>query len=74
MSDRPTEELLAGDEFRHSLHYRADAWHHNAPLWHGWAIMDAFLAGIDYARRESVQAARTAPKAEQATHTPDPSD
>lgn len=49
--DRPIEELQAGNAFRDQLVPRADSDHHGAPLWHGWAIMDAFLAGIDYARR-----------------------
>ena len=52
MSKRPVEELLAGEQFRDSLVVRADAWDGHYPLWHGWVIMDAFLAGIDYARRE----------------------
>lgn len=50
--DRPIEELQAGDAFRASLVPRADAMQGSAPLWHGWAIMDAFLAGIDYARKQ----------------------
>lgn len=48
--ERPIEELEAGNAFRDTLVKRADAWDGIAPLWHGWAIMDAFLAGIDYAR------------------------
>lgn len=50
MVDRPIEELKASDEFRRSLILRADAMNGGAPLWHGWAIMDAFIAGIDYAQ------------------------
>lgn len=50
---RPTEELKAGDAFRQSVLTRADdASNDGAPLWHGWVIMDAFLAGIDWARRK----------------------
>lgn len=49
---RPINELQAGEKFRQSLVPRADACHGSAPLWHGWAIMDAFLAGIDYARKQ----------------------
>ena len=52
MDDRPIEELKAGEAFRSSLICRADGWHSHAPLWHGWALMDAFLAGIDYARKQ----------------------
>lgn len=48
---RPIEEIVAGNAFRDTLVSRADAMSGPAPLWHGWAIMDAFLAGIDYARR-----------------------
>lgn len=38
---------------------RADMMNHDAPLWYGWVIMDAFLAGIDYARNQEA-----APRAE----------
>lgn len=48
--ERPIEELRAGDAFRNSMKERADR-NGPAPLWHGWVIMEAFLAGIDYARR-----------------------
>ncbi len=52
MTERAIEEIKAGDTFRASLIERADGYANGyAPLWHGWAIMDAFLAGIDYARR-----------------------
>jgi hypothetical protein len=51
MVDRPIEELQAGDEFRWTLVDQAVANHIGAPLWHGWALMDAFLAGIDWARK-----------------------
>lgn len=52
-TERPLEELQAGNEFRKSLCPRADAAKDGSPLWHGWAIMDAFLAGIDYARKRA---------------------
>lgn len=51
-AERPIEELQAGNAFRETLIPRADAHNIGAPLWYGWAIMDAFLAGIDYARKE----------------------
>jgi hypothetical protein len=38
--------------YRESIKDRADEFRGVAPLWHGWAIMDAFLAGIDYARKQ----------------------
>ena len=51
--ERPIEELKAGEELRSSLIEKADEWKGPAPLWHGWAIMDAFLAGIDWARKQT---------------------
>jgi hypothetical protein len=48
--ERPIEELQAGNAFRDTLIPHADGERSGAPVWHGWAIMDAFLAGIDYAR------------------------
>jgi hypothetical protein len=50
MTDRPIEELEAGHEFRETLIPRADD--QANLMWHGWAIMDAFLAGIDWARKQ----------------------
>lgn len=51
MRPRTVEELLAGDEFRSSLIPNADSESCGALLWHGWALMDSFLAGIDWARK-----------------------
>lgn len=51
MTERAIEEIQAGDEFRNSLIGRADSWNGPAPLWYGWALMDAFLAGIDHERK-----------------------
>lgn len=58
-SDRPIEELRAGDELRARMIPRADV---NPrpygtpaelpPMFHGWAIMEAFLAGVDWARAQ----------------------
>lgn len=51
---RPIEELNAGDAFRKSMLPKADRLDPGGyPVWHGWVIMDAFLAGIDYARSVS---------------------
>lgn len=50
--DRPIEDLQAADAFRNTLIERSDAMRGGAPLWHGWAIFDAFLAGLDHARRQ----------------------
>lgn len=54
MTGRTIEELKAADDFRQSLLDMADEHRGVAPLWHGWAIVDAFLAGMDYARQKSV--------------------
>ena len=50
MSERPIEELKAGYKFRDSLVPKADAILAGSPVWYGWALMEAFMAGIDYAR------------------------
>lgn len=55
MTDRPIEELQAGNDFRGSLVARADGNRGGAPLWHGWALMDAFLAGVDYGRQTATR-------------------
>lgn len=53
MTERPIKELQAGNAFRDTLVPKADAYANgHAPLWHGWAIMDAFLAGIDWGRNQ----------------------
>jgi hypothetical protein len=33
----------------------ADEWGDDGPLWHGHALWDAFMAGIDYGRREETR-------------------
>lgn len=49
--DATMDEFRAGNDFRDTLADRADAMAPGGyPLWHGWAIMDGFLAGIKYAR------------------------
>lgn len=45
-------DIVAGNAFRETLIDRADAQQAYAPLWRGWAIMEAFLAGAKYARAE----------------------
>lgn len=55
MADEPIADLEAGAAFRETLVSRADAHHGPAPLWYGWAIMDAFLAGAAYGRANPVK-------------------
>jgi hypothetical protein len=49
--DRPIEDLEAANAFRDTLVPQADGYRAHAPLWHGWAVFDAFLAGMDHARQ-----------------------
>jgi hypothetical protein len=58
-TDRPIEDLEAANAFRETLVPKADFMSGMAPLWHGWAIFDAFLAGVDYARSHDQQKAET---------------
>lgn len=53
MGERPIEDLNAGDAFRNAMVHKADLIYRGRQLWHGWVIMDAFLAGIDYARSQA---------------------
>lgn len=52
MTKRPIEDLEAANAFRDTLVARADGTKDGAPIWHGWAIFDAFLAGQDHATRD----------------------
>lgn len=47
------EDIKAGNALRESMLDMADAKQAGAPLWHGWAIMDAFLAGVEYERMKN---------------------
>lgn len=49
-----SEDLIAADKFRETVVPRADgysAWG-RFPLWHGWVIVDAYLAGLKAGREE----------------------
>ena len=50
MTRRIIKDIVAGDQFRKSIIPRADHMDGPRPMFYGWAVMDAFLAGIDYAR------------------------
>ena len=45
-------EILVAHEFVTRMQERADARWGGAPLWHGWALREAFLAGVQWARQE----------------------
>lgn len=52
---REAAEPEVGDQnaayaFRETLIPRADTLQGNAPLWHGWAVFDAFIAGAKHGR------------------------
>lgn len=42
--------IRAGFEFRTRMIEKADRFEGHAPLWYGWVIMEAFKAGVAYAR------------------------
>lgn len=53
-SVKPTmAELNAGNQFRDSMIDRADGRTEevSAPYWYGWVIMEAFLAGVEYEKK-----------------------
>lgn len=47
----------AGWKFREALKDRADGWIYGGPYWYGWAVMDAFLAGILHERERAAKVA-----------------
>jgi hypothetical protein len=63
MTQKPTlQEIQAGDAFRKTMIKRSDATFGSAPLWHGWVIMDAFLAGMMWERNRPARAQELDPK------------
>ncbi len=53
-----SDDIAAGDAFRNAMLDRADSSKAGAPLWHGWVIMEAFLAGVDHGRKTSKENAK----------------
>ena len=51
MTDRPIEELKAAADFVNTMVPKADKQNGVFPLWYGWALHDAFWAGIEWARK-----------------------
>lgn len=49
LKERQLEELEAADLHVRMQVPRADSFNGHAPLWHGWALTDAFFAGVDWA-------------------------
>lgn len=44
------EDIRAGNKFRGAMVEHANRLEHGMPMWCGWAIMDAFLAGAAHGR------------------------
>jgi nitrous oxide reductase accessory protein NosL len=49
---RPEEERQAATEYTQGQEAFADDWTEEGPSFHAWAIHAAYLAGIDFARRQ----------------------
>lgn len=48
--EQRSQEHTAGYQFIQDMTARADAERDCAPLWHGWALREAFIAGAKYQR------------------------
>jgi hypothetical protein len=68
MTEAPIEELLAGNGFRQTMMPRADD--KKNLMWHGWVIMDAFLAGIQWERKRAAIAKADPPESNQGRGAP----
>lgn len=47
----PIKLMRASSAYVEKLKKRADAHHGPYPLWHGWAIREAFIAGTKWKKR-----------------------
>lgn len=47
--------VMAGDAYRKTLVLRPDGTLNGYPFWHGWAIMDAFIAGATHAKKDKTK-------------------
>ena len=50
------DELVAAYNCVDSFLDRADEYRHAAPLWHGWALREAYLEGLAAGRKGTCQA------------------
>jgi hypothetical protein len=59
-AERDTADIVAAGDFRQALirNGRVDAHHRGFPLWHGWVIVEAYLAGVRAERERCAQLAR----------------
>ena len=48
---RPVEERDAATEYVRGQEAFADEWTEEGPVWLGWQVHAAFLAGVDFSRR-----------------------
>jgi len=49
------ENIVAAGEYRQKLIDRADGMIGLFPVWYGWAIVDAFLAGAEYQKSKPAE-------------------
>lgn len=49
------DDIAKAYQFRESLKPRADSWNGPAPMWYGWAIFDAYIAGLKAGRRDGAE-------------------
>ena len=47
--------VSAGNSYRNTILSRADGTLDGCPFWHGWAIMDAFIAGAAHAKKDKTK-------------------
>ena len=64
----PVEDLIAAAALVDSMEPQADGsvpckfpWSPGYPWWHGWALRDAYLAGLEAGRKESLLTTRPHP-------------
>jgi hypothetical protein len=60
------EENIAADAFRKTLIPRADD--SANLLWHGWALFDAFIAGIRWQQQRAAMSAKASDEQSQSEH------
>lgn len=54
-----TDDLLeAAQEHLNSIAARADGYSNQCPLFHGWAVRDAFIAGANWDRANIIECLR----------------
>jgi hypothetical protein len=60
MSQKDTRAIVAAAAFVESMTTRHDGWINGGDFWHGWALREAFLAGMKFGKAESRRERRLA--------------